>query len=114
LDLFFSGRRLTFSVELAETGTPFQEQVWARLRRIPPGTTLSYAKLAEEIGSPSAVRAVASANAMNRCAIVTPCHRIVGTDGSLTGYAGGLPRKQWLIDHEACHSRQAGLALRRV
>jgi AraC family transcriptional regulator of adaptative response/methylated-DNA-[protein]-cysteine methyltransferase len=103
-DFFFSGRRLTFSIDLAATGTPFQEQVWTRLRRIPPGTTLSYAKLAEEIGSPSAVRAVANANAMNRCAIVTPCHRIVGTDGSLTGYAGGLPRKQWLIDHEARHS----------
>jgi AraC family transcriptional regulator of adaptative response/methylated-DNA-[protein]-cysteine methyltransferase len=114
LDLFFSGRHLTFSVEPAKTGTPFQEQVWARLRRIPPGTTLSYATLAKEIGSPSAVRAVASANAMNRCAIVTPCHRIVGTDGSLTGYAGGLPRKQWLIDHEARHSGPAGLAHRRA
>lgn len=69
LDLFFSGRQLSFSVEIAQTGTPFQEQVWARLLRTAPGTTLSYAKLAEEIGSPSAVRAVANANAMNRCAI---------------------------------------------
>jgi AraC family transcriptional regulator, regulatory protein of adaptative response / methylated-DNA-[protein]-cysteine methyltransferase len=104
LDLYFSGRQLAFSVGLAETGTPFQEQVWACLRRIPAGVTLSYAKLAEEIGSPLAVRAVAHANAVNRCAIVIPCHRVVGADGSLTGYAGGLPRKDWLIDHEARHS----------
>jgi AraC family transcriptional regulator, regulatory protein of adaptative response / methylated-DNA-[protein]-cysteine methyltransferase len=112
LDLFFSGRQLAFRIEPAETGTPFQEQVWARLRRIPPGSTLSYARLAEEIGSPMSVRAVANANAMNRCAIVTPCHRVVGTDGSLTGYAGGLPRKRWLIDHEARHSSQARLSHR--
>jgi AraC family transcriptional regulator of adaptative response/methylated-DNA-[protein]-cysteine methyltransferase len=107
LDLYFSGRQLEFSIEPAETGTPFQEQVWTRLRRIPPGSTLSYARLAQEIGSPTAVRAVAHANATNRCAIVTPCHRIVGADGSLTGYAGGLPRKRWLIDHEARHSTQS-------
>jgi O-6-methylguanine DNA methyltransferase len=69
--------------------------------------------LAEEIGSPSAVRAVANANAMNRCAIVTPCHRVVGSDGKLTGYAGGLPRKQWLIDHEAKHARQASILQQR-
>jgi AraC family transcriptional regulator of adaptative response/methylated-DNA-[protein]-cysteine methyltransferase len=108
LDLYFSGRQLAFSVGLAETGTPFQEQVWACLRRIPPGGMLSYAKLAEEIGSPFAVRAVAHANAVNHCAIVVPCHRVIGSDGSLTGYAGGLPRKQWLIDHEARHSREVG------
>ena len=114
LDLFFSGRQLAFSVEPAQSGTPFQEQVWTRLRRIPPGSTLSYAMLAEEIGSPTAVRAVANANAMNRCAVVTPCHRVVGTDGSLTGYAGGLPRKRWLIDHEARHTEQARLSLRRA
>src|SRR5262245_12730327 len=110
LDLFFSGRQLAFSIEPAETGTRFQEQVWARLRRIPPGSTLSYARLAAEIGSPTAARAVANANAVNRCAIVTPCHRVVGADGSLTGYAAGLPRKQWLIDHEARHAEQARLS----
>lgn len=107
LDLFFAGRQLAFSIAVTEGGTAFQERVWTQLRRIPPGTTLSYADLAKAIGAPSAVRAVANANAMNACAIVTPCHRIVGADGRLTGYAGGLPRKQWLIEHEARHAGQA-------
>ena len=107
LDGYFSGARLAFDVALAETGTPFQQKVWARLRRIPPGATLAYSELAREIGAPNAVRAVANANAMNRCAIVIPCHRVIGADGGLTGYAGGLPRKQWLIDHERRHAQKA-------
>ncbi len=100
LDAYFSGAHLAFDLALAETGTPFQQKVWARLRRIPAGATLAYGELARDIGAPSAARAVANANAMNRCAIVIPCHRVIGADGTLTGYAGGLPRKQWLIDHE--------------
>lgn len=81
-------------------GTPFQESVWRALRRIPPGTTWSYARLAKEIGRPSSVRAVAGANGANPVSIVIPCHRVIGSDGRLTGYGGGLPRKQWLLAHE--------------
>jgi AraC family transcriptional regulator of adaptative response/methylated-DNA-[protein]-cysteine methyltransferase len=112
LDLYFSGRQLAFTIAVAKTGTPFQERVWARLREIQPGQTLTYAMLAAALGAPSAVRAVAGANALNRCAVVTPCHRVIGTDGRLTGYAGGLPRKQWLIEHEARHAGQASVSQR--
>jgi AraC family transcriptional regulator of adaptative response/methylated-DNA-[protein]-cysteine methyltransferase len=107
LESYFAGAGLNFDVALAETGTPFQRRVWARLRAIPPGETLSYGALARDIGAPGAVRAVANANAMNRCAILIPCHRVIGADGGLTGYAGGLPRKQWLIDHERRHAAAA-------
>ena len=81
-------------------GTPFQRQVWAALRTIPPGETLSYGELATQLGMPKAVRAVASANARNPISIVVPCHRIIGADGALRGYAGGLRRKRWLLRHE--------------
>lgn len=81
-------------------GTPFQKRVWAELRRIPSGTTITYAELARRIGAPSAVRAVGLANGANPIGIVVPCHRVVGTNGTLTGYAGGIPRKQWLLAHE--------------
>lgn len=81
-------------------GTAFQKQVWQALRRIPSGTTLSYAELARRIGSPSAVRAVGTANGANPVAVIVPCHRVIGSDGSLTGYGGGLDRKQWLLAHE--------------
>lgn len=104
LDAYFSGTRLTFSTTLSAVGTAFQQRVWTQLQTISPGETVSYGQLAKDIGMPAAVRAVANANAMNRCAIVIPCHRIVGADGTLTGYAGGLPRKQWLLDHERRHS----------
>jgi AraC family transcriptional regulator of adaptative response/methylated-DNA-[protein]-cysteine methyltransferase len=100
LDAYFSGKSLKFDCPIAETGTPFQLRVWAALRQIEPGTTQSYSGLAKKVGAPLAVRAVANANAMNRCAIIIPCHRVIGMDGTLTGYAGGLPRKQWLLDHE--------------
>ena len=83
------------AVEL--NGTPFQKDVWAALRRIPAGTTISYAELAKRIGQRTAVRAVGAANGANPVAIVVPCHRVVGSDGSLTGYGGGLDRKQWLL-----------------
>ena len=81
-------------------GTDFQRRVWSELRRIAPGEVVSYAGLARRIGRPSAVRAVANANAQNPVSIVVPCHRVIGSDGSLTGYGGGLPRKRWLLEHE--------------
>jgi methylated-DNA-[protein]-cysteine S-methyltransferase len=87
-------------VEVDPGGTPFQQSVWRALRRIPAGSTWSYARLAREIGRPSATRAVAAANGANPVSIVIPCHRVIGSDGSLTGYGGGLPRKRWLLVHE--------------
>lgn len=81
-------------------GTPFQHAVWAELRRIPPGTTISYQDLANRLGDPAATRAVARANATNPVGIFIPCHRVIGTDGKVTGYAGGLHRKRWLLAHE--------------
>lgn len=81
-------------------GTPFQQEVWAALRTIPAGATWSYKQLAERIGRPAAVRAVGLANGANPVGIVVPCHRVIGADGSLTGYGGGLPRKRWLLEHE--------------
>lgn len=81
-------------------GTTFQQQVWAVLRTIPPGTVLTYSELAKKLGKPTAYRAVGMTNALNPIAIVVPCHRLVGTNGALTGYAGGLERKRWLLQHE--------------
>lgn len=81
-------------------GTPFQERVWQALRTIPNGETISYRQLAERIGKPSATRAVGLANGQNPVSVVVPCHRVIGSDGSLTGYGGGLPRKRWLLRHE--------------
>jgi methylated-DNA-[protein]-cysteine S-methyltransferase len=97
------------ALEVEPGGTPFQRQVWAALRRIPVGTTISYGELARTVGNPRAVRAVARANALNPIAIVIPCHRVIGSDGKLTGYAGGLPRKQWLLEHERCRALQLDL-----
>lgn len=88
------------AVEVETGGTPFQQDVWQALRRIPPGATWSYARLAREIGRPDAVRAVGAANGANPVSIVVPCHRVIGADGSLTGYGGGLERKRWLLTHE--------------
>ena len=84
-------------------GTEFVESVWTALLRVPAGETRSYGALAQELNNPRAVRAVAQANGANRLAIIVPCHRIIGADGSLTGYGGGLWRKRWLLDHEARH-----------
>jgi AraC family transcriptional regulator, regulatory protein of adaptative response / methylated-DNA-[protein]-cysteine methyltransferase len=109
LDAYFGGKSLKFECPIAETGTPFQLRVWAALRQIEPGATQSYSAIARQVGAPLAVRAVANANAMNRCAIIIPCHRVIGADGSLTGYAGGLPRKQWLLDHEMRITGRNGL-----
>ena len=83
------------------SGTVFQEEVWAALRRLQPGETTTYGRLAAELGRPAAARAVGLANGQNPVAVVVPCHRVVGASGSLTGYAGGLDRKRWLLDHEA-------------
>jgi len=100
LDAYWSGSLQEFTVPLRTTGTPFQVRVWAALTTIPYGETWSYGKLAAEIGQPTASRAVGLANGKNPVGIVVPCHRVVGSSGSLTGYGGGLERKRWLLDHE--------------
>ena len=92
----------TVGVELK--GTPFQVRVWKALRGIPAGTTISYQELARRIGEPSAVRAVGAANGANPVAVIVPCHRVIGADGNLTGYGGGLERKRWLLSHEGITS----------
>lgn len=97
---YFAGSRQQFEVPLHFPGTPFQQSVWRALLEIPYGETRSYQQQAERLQKPKAVRAVASANGCNRIAIIIPCHRVIGKDGSLTGYAGGLERKRWLLDHE--------------
>lgn len=90
-------------------GTVFQRTVWTALARIPPGTTLSYGALAIQLGCPAAVRAVGTANGANPISIVIPCHRLIGSDGSLTGYGGGIERKRWLLSHEGAAFRDAPL-----
>ncbi len=97
---YFAGELTTFDVPLPATGTPFQRDVWAALRDVPYGSTCSYAELARAVGRPAAVRAVGAANGRNPVCIVVPCHRVVGSSGSLTGYAGGLSRKRRLLAHE--------------
>jgi AraC family transcriptional regulator, regulatory protein of adaptative response / methylated-DNA-[protein]-cysteine methyltransferase len=110
---YFQGGRQDFTVPLVTPGSEFQQSVWQALRRIPYGTTRSYAEQARMIGTPSAVRAVARANGDNRIAIVIPCHRVIGADGRLTGYGGGLWRKEWLLHHEGSLAvdRQTALGL---
>ncbi len=98
---YFRGERTEFEVPIDARGTPFQTRVWSALRRIPSGTTTSYARLASTVGQASAVRAVARANGDNPISILIPCHRVIGSDGSLTGYGGGLWRKKKLLDLEA-------------
>jgi AraC family transcriptional regulator of adaptative response/methylated-DNA-[protein]-cysteine methyltransferase len=100
---YFEGSRKKFSVPLFLPGTDFQKAAWESLQRIPYGTTRSYQQQALDINRPGAVRAVANANGMNRIAIVIPCHRVIGSDGQLTGYGGGLWRKKWLLDFEREH-----------
>jgi methylated-DNA-[protein]-cysteine S-methyltransferase len=97
LDEYFAGRRQRFTVKLDVSGTPFQRKVWDALGTIPFGETRSYGQIAEQIGSPRAVRAVGAANGRNPVSIVTPCHRVVGSTGHLTGFAGGLERKAYLL-----------------
>jgi len=107
LDAYFAGRRTTFTISLEPQGTAFQKRVWAALQEIPYGETESYGQLAERIGSPGAARAVGLANGKNPIGIVIPCHRVVGSNGSLTGYGGGLDRKKQLLDLELAVSGAA-------
>lgn len=100
LDEYFAGERTEFTVPLAPRGTEFQRRVWAALREVPYGETVTYRELAERIGRPTAARAVGHANGHNPISIIVPCHRVVGAAGDLTGYGGGLPRKRYLLDHE--------------
>ena len=100
LEAYFAGALREFTLPLAARGTPFQQQVWAALREIPYGRTTSYGALAVALGDPKATRAVAGANAHNPLSIVVPCHRVIGADGSLTGFGGGVERKRWLLAHE--------------
>ena len=97
---YFDGKRTTFTFPLNPSGTDFQKKVWDELLHIPFGKTCSYLDLSKKLGDVKAIRAVASANGKNPLWIVVPCHRVIGTDGSLTGYAGGLWRKKWLLEHE--------------
>ena len=107
LEDYFNGTLKEFSIPLVTPGTPFQQAVWKELMNIKYGTTRSYQEQSVALGSPESIRAVANANGMNRISIIIPCHRVIGSDGHLTGYGGGLKRKKWLLDHEKKYSGQA-------
>lgn len=108
---YFAGRRHTFDLPLHPHGTPFQLEVWGALLAIPYGETASYAQIAQRIGRPGAVRAVGAANGANPLAIIVPCHRVIGSDGDLTGYGGGLAAKRWLLAHERRFAPRTTLVL---
>jgi methylated-DNA-[protein]-cysteine S-methyltransferase len=108
LRAYFAGDRAPIKTPLTMNGTPFQMKVWRALTTIPFGETWSYGQLAKKIGSPDAVRAVGTASSRNKISILVPCHRVIGADGSLTGYAGGIENKKWLLDHEAKQLRLVG------
>jgi methylated-DNA-[protein]-cysteine S-methyltransferase len=110
LEQYFAGERTDFDLELDPVGTPFERRVWDELRTIPYGETASYAEIARRIGRPSACRAVGRANGRNPIAVVVPCHRVIGSDGSLTGYAGGVEMKRALLDLELRRARALPLA----
>ncbi|HKE46543.1 MAG TPA: methylated-DNA--[protein]-cysteine S-methyltransferase [Rhodanobacteraceae bacterium] len=112
LAAYFAGKLLTFDLSLAPEGTPFQRRVWDALLEIPYGDTTSYLEVARRLRKPSAMRAVGAANGANPIAIIVPCHRVIGADGSLTGYGGGLPAKQWLLAHERHYAPAPLLELR--
>lgn len=103
---YFKGKRKEFSLPLITPGTDFQLAVWEVLKKIPYGTTISYLEQSKLINNPEAARAVANANGSNRIAIIIPCHRVIGSDGGMVGYGGGIEKKRWLIDHERRHSGQ--------
>ena len=107
LNEYFKGKRQQFSLKLNPEGTDFQKRVWNELAKIPYGKTVSYLELSKKLGDVKAIRAVANANGKNPIWIVIPCHRVIGTDGSLTGYAGGLHRKKWLLEHESPYKQQS-------
>jgi len=104
---YFKGEREIFSLKLNPNGTDFQKRVWKQLEKIPFGKTISYLNLSKQLGDIKAIRAVANANGKNPLWIIVPCHRVIGSDGSLTGYAGGLSRKQWLLEHESPYKQQS-------
>ena len=111
LNEYFSGERKEFDVAINQEGTEFQQKVWSELFKIPHGKTVSYNYIAERVGGKNMMRAVGSANGKNQISIIVPCHRVIGSDGSLTGYAGGMWRKEWLLKHEDKYSgeeRQLG------
>lgn len=107
LEEYFAGQRKEFNLKLNPQGTEFQKKVWQALLKIPFGRTASYMDLSKELGDPLAIRAVAAANGKNPLWILIPCHRVIGSDGSLTGYAGGLWRKKWLLEHEQQEKQQS-------
>ncbi len=98
---YFDGKRMSFDLPIDQTGTPFQQTVWKELEQIGYGKTISYHELSKRVGNTRAIRAVGTTNGKNQLAIIVPCHRVIGSDGSLTGYAGELWRKKWLLEHEA-------------
>ncbi len=104
---YFAGKRRDFDVPLAASGTGFQQRVWRELAKIPYGETRSYGELARALGSPTASRAVGAANGKNPISILVPCHRVIAGSGALTGYAGGVAAKKWLLEHEARWGRPA-------
>ena len=107
LNEYFDGKRKQFDLKLNPQGTDFQKTVWDALLTIPCGKTVSYLQLSKQLGDEKAIRAVANANGKNPLWIVVPCHRVIGSNGSLTGYAGGLYRKQWLLEHESPYKQQS-------
>ena len=107
LQEYFEGKRKEFNLILSPEGTDFQKKVWKQLEQIPFGKTTSYQQMANQLGDPKVIRAAASANGKNPISIIIPCHRVIGTDGSLTGYAGGLHRKKWLLEHESPSPQQS-------
>ncbi len=109
MNAFFAGNLQHFDVRMAAAGTDFQKRVWQELCRIPFGSSISYGQLAQRIGKPAASRAVGRANGQNPISIIVPCHRVIGANGTLTGYGGGIERKKWLLEHESrCRMPQAG------
>lgn len=108
---YFAGERREFDLVLDLQGTPFQREVWTALLQIPNGSTWSYGELAQHLGRPNASRAVGAANGANPIPVIVPCHRVIGANGSLTGFGGGLPIKRWLLDHERRHAPRPPLQL---
>jgi len=107
LHQYFEGSRKQFQLKLNPEGTPFQKKIWDELLKIPYGKTVSYLELSKKLDDIKAIRAIANANGKNPLWIIVPCHRVIGSDGSLTGYAGGLQRKQWLLEHESPFKQQS-------
>ncbi|TSD67118.1 methylated-DNA--[protein]-cysteine S-methyltransferase [Inquilinus sp. KBS0705] len=98
---YFDGTRKTFDLPIKQPGSGFQQQVWEELLKIPYGSTITYGQQSQQMNNPLAIRAIAAANGKNNLWVIVPCHRVIGSNGTLTGYAGGLWRKQWLLEHEA-------------